>query len=87
MRIGSVKGAGLALLAGVALVAPLGTAANAGMLDQLRSRGFGEFVDKYVEQKNGEYVFKRNKNGSLAEFADRVGGVKNAAKKYTDIIR
>ena len=86
MKLDLLKGAGLAIVAGITLMAPLGTAANAGVLDQLRSRGLGDLVDKYVDKKNGEFSLKQGKSGSISEYANRAG-LKNSIKKYTNFSR
>lgn len=70
----------LALLAGALLVtAP----ASAGVLDELRNRGLGKWVDTYVEEKNGEVQLKPLKKSSLTDVRDRVTAEKPANKAAT----
>lgn len=76
-----------AMLVAVALLLPVASqGASAGVLDELRSRGFGKWVDRYVEEKNGSVKLKKSANVSNVldsagiKAADKPKSLRSAAR-------
>lgn len=80
MQFKAVKAAATGALAGLAMLALTPAVASAGVLDELRSRGLGKWVDEYVEEKNGDVQLKPSKKASLTETAADPAKMKPALK-------